>query len=298
MTTQDIINRITQDLKSGTIKVVSSDGYRYYTDVLTESIIVPITTAQETAESYKKLFIDVHTSTQNPQDLFDSLPRVSMFIGQPDTGKTYKSLELAKHCSVIPLFKMCRESLNLETLLEDFTLIDGKPVFEESLAIKYMSDNDKHIIILDEFNTLLTSVMKTFQPIFDETSTTFEYKGKIYNKNMNCKFFITLNDKDKGISVVPDAILSRSKLTWFDPVPLTTLAIWTGVDLEWISNLYNVYKALGLLTIFGSRQIKMLRQTNDITSTKNHLKGLCLMKNLDVKLLDTLQITNLLNKLQ
>lgn len=297
MDKQAIIKRMRDDINNGITKVVSDDGYRYYTDVLTETLKVPLTTPGETAELYEKIFINPVNKPTKKGNLFKFLPRVSMFIGQPDTGKTYKAFEIAKQCDIEPLFKMCRDNLNLETLLEDFKLDDGKPVFKESLAIKYLSDDKPHIIILDEFNTLLTGVMKTMQPIFDDTSTTFEYRGKIYKKNMNCKFIVTLNDKDKGISIVPDAILSRSKLTWFEPVNLGTLAKWTGVDLNWITNLHSIYKILGLLSIFGTRQIKMLHQQNDLKEIKSHLYSLCRMKNIDDKAVETLQVQNMLNKL-
>lgn len=297
MTTAEIIQRIRDDLTNKVVKVMNNDGYRYYTDVLTESIIVPITTTDETAAAYEKAFINLAQKTASNNDPFLSLPRVSMFIGQPDTGKTYLAEKIAKDCGIVPLFKMCRDNLNLETLLEDFKLEDGKPVFQESLAIKYLSGTERAIIILDEFNTLLTGVMKTLQPIFDDTSTTFEYRGKVYHKNMNCKFIVTLNDKDKGISIVPDAILSRSHLKWFEPVPITTIANWTNTPLQWVSDLYNIYKLLGLLNVFGTRQVKMLRQVGDVQAIKNHLYGLCMMKNIDAKILETLQVQTMLNKL-
>lgn len=297
MTTQEIIARMREDINKGIVKVVSSDGYRYYTDTLTEQIVVPITTPDETANLYERLIINAtQARAEASKDLFVTLPRVSMFVGQPDTGKTYKAFEVAKQCGIIPLFKMCRDNLNLETLLEDFKLVDGKPVFEESLAIKYMTDNEKHIIVFDEFNTLLTGVMKTMQPIFDDTSTTFEYRGKVYHKNMNCKFIVTLNDKDKGISVVPDAILSRVELTFFDPVTTNTISKWTNVNIEWINSLFNIYKVLGITNIFGTRQIKIL-SGKSIERIKNHLYGLCKMTKTDDKLLDTLQVQQLINKL-
>lgn len=295
---QDIVNRMRDDITKGVIKVVNNDGYRYYTDVLTETLNIPITTPEETARLYEKIVINPQAATNAAvSDPFLALPRVSMFIGQPDTGKTYLAEKIAKDCGITPLFKMCRDNLNLETLLEDFKLVDGKPVFEESLAIKLMSGTDRAIIIFDEFNTLLTGVMKTMQPIFDDTSTTFEYRGKVYKKNMNCKFIVTLNDKDKGISIVPDAILSRVTVRWFEPVTPATIAKWTGASLNWVTDVYQVYKALGLLSVFGTRQIKMLKQLNDMAALKNHLYGLCMMKNIDGKAIETLQVQNLINKL-
>jgi hypothetical protein len=299
MTKTEIVQRMRDDLAKGLTKVVSNDGYRYYTDTLTEQIIVPITTPDETALLYEKLMINTISAKQDAsKDLFLTLPRASMFVGQPDTGKTYRAEEIAKQCGIEPLFKMCRDNLNLETLFEDFKLVDGKPAFEESLAIKMMSDSQKrrYIIILDEFNTLLTGVMKTFQPILDDTSTTFEYRGKVYQKNPNCKFIVTLNDKDKGISIVPDAILSRVELTFFEPVPTSTIAKWTTVNVEWINNLFNIYKVLGLTNIFGTRQVKILHGKH-IDRIRNHLYGICKMTKTDDKLLDTLQVQQLVNKL-
>jgi hypothetical protein len=295
MEAKDIIARIKKDINNGDIKVMSNDGYRYYTDVLTETIQVPITTPEETAKLYEKLVINP-ANAQTMNTGFTDLPRVSMFVGQPDTGKTYMAFELAKQHKIEPILIMCRDNLNLETLLEDFKLIDGKPAYTESLAIKALSGTDNAIIILDEFNTLLTGVMKTFQPIFDTTSPTFEYKGKIYTKNLNCKFFVTLNDKDKGISVIPNAILSRSKLRWFPPVELPTLARWTGLDIKWITIVHSLYKILGLLDIFGSRQLKMIHG-DTVENIKNHLIGLCNVRNVDAKAVDTLQVQQLINQL-
>ena len=297
MTNQDIIARIKLDIKNNDTMVKVTDGFRFYTDTLTQTLMVPITTGAETAQLYEKIFINPIKASVKSNDPFLDLPRVSMYIGQPDTGKTYKAIKLAESCGLVPLLKMCRDSLNLETLLEDFKLVDGKPVFEESLAIKMLSGTDRGIIVLDEFNTLLTGVMKTLQPIFDDTSLTFEYRGKVYNKNLNCKFIVTLNDKDKGISVVPDAILSRSRLQWFEPVSPPVIAKWTKVPVVWVQDLYQIYKALNLLGVYGSRQITMLYGKSDQQSIKNHLIGLCNMKNIDSKAVEVLQVQNLIAKL-
>lgn len=288
ITTKDI----QKDIAEGTTKIVVKDGFRYYTDSLTGTLIVPLTSIEETLETYEKVFRNNHTIQHNTKQL----PRVSMYIGQPDTGKTYKALKTAAEYNITPLFKMCHENLNLETLIEDFKLVDGKPVFEESLALKMLSGTEPGIIILDEFNTLRTGVIKTLQPIFDDTSTTFEYRGKIYNKNMQCKFIVTLNDKDKGISVVPDAILSRSAIEWFEPIDNKTIAQWTHVPVEWVSNLQNIYKILGLLSIFGTRQVKALHMKSQKVIT-NHLYGLCKMKQVDTKIIETLPMQALLTKL-
>jgi hypothetical protein len=300
MNTKEILDRIRQDMSAGLIKIVVADGHRYYTDTLTETLHIPLTTPDETAQLYKRYVIDVDQTQQaQTKDLFATLPRVSMFIGQPDTGKTYAALDIAKQCGIEPIFIMARDNLNLETLLEDFTLVDGKPVFNESLAVKALSDPNKEraIIIIDEFNTLMTGTAKSFQPIMDDTSTTFVYRGKIYEKNMNCKFIVTLNEKDKGISILPDAILSRSYLKTFEPTSPQTLAKWTGTDEKWVTALFNVYKALGLLSVFGTRQIRMLKPLGDLNLIENHLRSLCVMKNIDSKLVDSLEVKTLIHKL-
>lgn len=302
MTNQEIIERIKQDMSKGDVKVAVDNGYRYYTDTLTESIRVPLTNPEETAKLYKKLIIDSGITlgkTKTSVQSFDKLPRVSMYIGQPDTGKTYKAFKVAESFGVTPIFIMCRDNLNLETLLEDFVLIDGKPQYKESPAIKALTDPNKKeaIIIMDEFNTLLTGVTKTMQPLFDDTSKFFTYRGKQYEKNMNCKFFVTLNDKDKGISVLPNAILSRSHITYFPPVDVSTLSKWTNIPQPWITTLYNIYKLLGLLDIFGTRQIKIIKQLASVEDIKNHLLGLCTMRGVDTQVIETLQFTQEVNKL-
>lgn len=293
---KEVLAEIKAGLDNKELKVVSADGHRYYTDVMTETLHIPLTTPEETAEIYEKLVINVKQSA-SVKDPFERLPRVSMFLGQPDTGKTYQAFQIAKDCGIVPLFKMCNEDMNLETFMKDFKLVDGQPVFDESLALQKLTGTEREIIIMDEWNTMGTGAMKTMQPILDDTSSHFEYNGKLYKKNMNCKFIITLNDKDKGISIVPDAILSRCTLKWFEPVPTSTIAKWTGVDIKWINSLYGIYKVLGLLSIFGTRQIKMLHNMKDLSAIKNHLYGLCQMKNIDSKVIDTLQVQQMINQL-
>lgn len=297
-TTNEIIQHLRDALAKGLFEIVAEEGHRVYQSVLDPSIKIPLTTPNEVARLYEHMVLNASANTSNSNAGFDALPRVSIYVGQPDTGKTYKAIKVAEQYNIDPLIKMCRDTLNLETLLEDFILVDGKPVFSESLALKLMADpnNTPAIIIFDEFNTLLTGVMKTLQPIFDDTSSTFEYRGHIYNKNLNCKFILTLNDKDKGISVLPDAILSRSQLSWFEPPSIAVLSKWTGVPATWIKGLQDVYKALGMLNIFGSRQIKMLNKAN-IQDIKNHLYGLCMMRNVSASALDTLELQQAINKL-
>ena len=151
-TIKEIVDEMKIALQNNDIKVMVEDGYRYYTDVLTGTLNIPITTPKETARAYEKLVLDPKQNVSKRKDKFGDLPRVSMYIGQPDTGKSWKAQKLAELCNVPHIIKMCRDNLNLETLLEDFILTDGKPVFQESLALKMMTGKDRGLIIFDEFN--------------------------------------------------------------------------------------------------------------------------------------------------
>ena len=157
-----------------------------------------------------------------------------------------------------------------------------------------LSGDHECLIIIDEFNTLLTGVMKTLQPLLDTTSKTFEYKGKIYKKNLNCKFILTLNDKDKGISIIPDAILSRSKIIYFDQPDTDTLASWSKQTKEYVANVYNAYKTLGLLSLFGTRQIQVMTTMKSVQEVTKHFEGLLSLRGMKVDMLKTLEIQRLL----
>ena len=292
MTNQEILQRIKDDLQNKKVRVEIRDNYRVYTDGVNE---VPMTSQEETLKNYYKVFIApaVNTATLN----FDTLPRCTIYVGQPDTGKTYKAQQLAQEFNIPSILIMARDNLNLETLLEDFSLVDGKPVFKESLAIKMLSGTEPGLIIIDEFNTLLTGVMKTLQPLLDTTSKTFEYKGKVYNKNLNCKFILTLNDKDKGISVIPDAILSRSKIEYFEQPNIDTLAAWSKQSVEYVTDVYNTFKVLGILNLFGTRQIQILSQLNDIQNITSHFIGLCSLRGMKTDLIKSLEVQRLFQKL-
>lgn len=270
----NIIEQIKKDITSGKIRTEVKDGHRIYTDGVNS---VPLTSAEETTWNYFKMFIE---PTQKTTDAFDALPRVSLFVGAPDTGKTFLAQSIAEECNVPHILIMARDNLNLETLLEDFTLVDGKPVMKESKAIEFLSGTEPCLMIIDEFNTLLTGVMKTFQPLLDNTSKTFIYKDKVYQKNLNCKFILTLNEKDKGISVLPDAILSRCFVRYFDKPSSEILSKWTEVPVEIVNIYKGIYNALKLDTVFGSRQLMNLKNKT-VPEIESHLRGLCLLRGLD-----------------
>lgn len=295
MTNQEIAAQIAADLKVKKVWVESKDGYRCYTDGKNS---VPITTTVETVKLYYETFIK-QKSGNTPTNNFDTLYKCNIFVGKPDSGKTYKAERMCMEENIPYILIPCRDSLNLETLLEDFTLVDGKPVFTDSLSIKFMSDKneEKCCIVLDEFNTLTTGVMKMLQPMLDNTSTCFEYKGHVYKKNPNCKFVLTMNDKDKGISVLPDAILSRSKIVYFEQPDNNILAQWTNTPIEVVNDIYNIYKTLGLLPIFGTRQISCIKQLKTIDNITSHFLGLCSLRGMNIDNLRTVEIQRLFGTL-
>ena len=297
MNTNDIISQIQKDIDSKRVWVESRAGYRVYTDGKQE---VVITNPKETAENYYNTFIAgniINSALPGAVTDFDNMPRCSIYVGKPDTGKTYQAQKLAEDLGIPYLLIMARDNLNLETLLEDFTLVDGKPVFQESLAIKMLSGTENGIIIIDEFNTLLTGVMKTLQPLLDTTSKTFEYKGTVYNKNLNCKFILTLNDKDKGISIIPDAILSRSYIKYFTQPDNATLAKWSGKPLPFVEDLASLYQALDLSSIFGTRQINIVYQLQTADEIQAHFNGLCSLRGMDATKIDTIETKRLFTSL-
>lgn len=286
MTKEEILNQMKDDLANRRVRVEARDTYRVYTDGNKE---VKMLDPQQTLQDYYNTFIVPSTNTVNVSD-FSALPRVSIYVGPPDTGKTYSAIKYCQDNSIDYILIMGREDLTLETLLEDFTLIDGKPAYQESLALKYLSGTNKCIIIIDEFNTLRTGVLKTFQPLFDGTSTTFEFKGKVYQKNMDCKFICTLNDKDKGISILPDAILSRSYLKYYDKPDESVLALWTGLDMLYINTVKEVFEFLDLMPIYGVRQLQILSKMTTSDSITDHLKGLLSLRSKDIKMLNTPEV--------
>ena len=293
MTNKEILDKIKDDLKTGRVKVETRDTHRVYTDGTNEVLMEDTDT---TLQNYYNTFINV-TTTVKQGNPFDELERCTIFVGPPDTGKTYKACKYCEDNNIKYILIMGRDDLTLETLLEDFMLIDGKPAYKESLALQMLSGTEECVIIIDEFNTIRTGVMKTFQPILDTTSTTFEFKGKVYNKNLKCKFIFTLNDKDKGISILPDAILSRSKFVYFYPVNITTLSNWTGYKVEFIKLVQDLYAVLDMLPIFGTRQLNIVRNCPNTNALTEHLVGLLAMRNKESKLVTTPEVQSKLTKI-
>ena len=103
-----------------------------------------------------------------------------------------------------------------------------------------------------------------------------------------------LNDKDKGISIIPDAILSRSKIEYFDQPDIDVLAKWSGQPVKYIQNAYDTYKTLGLLSLFGTRQIQVLKSMTNIQDVTAHFIGLCSLRGMKTDLIKSLEVQRLL----
>lgn len=293
----EVKKKFNEAFSKGEIKTETKDSGRVY---IINDITIPLTNTSEVLETYYNLVLN---KTSNASVEFNKLNRCTIYVGQPDTGKTYKAINESKdivgESNVILL--ICHNEMSLNNILETFTLIDGKPAYIPTYAFNCITDkqNGKYIIVLDEANTGSPSFLKSLQPLLDTTSTSFVFKdgtGKevICHKNPNCKFILTMNDKDKGINILPDAILSRSLIKYFTPVSVDTLSKWTGVSTQWITKLKQIYDTLKISNVFGSRQINALygKGVNDISI---HLKGLTALKGMSSSIIETTEITRLIN---
>ena len=88
---KNIIKQISEDLRNKKVWVESRDNCRVYTDG-TKSVVM--TTADETAQMYYKTFMNIVNAKTITS--FDNLPRCTIYVGQPDTGKTYQAQQVAQ----------------------------------------------------------------------------------------------------------------------------------------------------------------------------------------------------------
>ena len=307
MNINELKKKFQDDFMAGKILTDISETGRFY---VIGNIRIPVTTNEEVLRQYEALVLNAQPTVANTAMSLLDLPRLSIFVGQPDTGKTYLAVETAKMFVPKPerqVLYMCHNEVTLSTLLESFSLKDGKPCYQESVAMKLISDpNDEPaVIILDEFNTMNTNAMKSLQPLFDNTSKTFVFRSvdangntveKVCHKNLNCKFILTMNEKDAGVSKLPNAILSRSKVKYFKPVDDKVLSSWTGVPEATITQYRTIYKTIKLEELFGSRQINSLKNAT-LDEIINHLSGLLALNGQSSNLVESIEVRNLINKL-
>ena len=217
------------------------------------------------------------------KDLFVSslsrhLKPVELWFGDPGTGKT----TLARS-----IFQNLKESGELEDYVvvnaqEELTVMsifkttrtdeDGNWKFIHNAFFKMLTDKaqSRYGVIIDEFNTMPMSVMKSLQPIIDDTEGDFVFEEQTYTKNPNVYFIFTMNHNDMGVSQLPVAIKDRVFPKFFDALSDEVLAQRSGVTKELIDKLRRVrqmFSHLGDLPEFHKsvRQLKSLQGADGAT---------------------------------
>lgn len=274
---------------------------------------IPATTPQETLEMFEKLVLDANTtptiSLLNPT----LLPLLSIYVGQPDTGKSYKAMH-----TIGALFKPERviittgdEDNTIESLFGDFTVEKGDYKFIPTPTFNMLTDPNKEpaLIVVDEANLNRPSYQKALQVYLTKTTTHITHKGiekdaqgnehvviKTWELNPNVRWIFTMNDKDKGVNVLPNAILSRASVEYFRPTDDKTLAQWTGQSVKFIEDMRKIYQSLKIVDIFGSRQINVLTGMS-LDQIISHLTGILALRGTSTALIETTEVKRLINSL-
>lgn len=252
---------------------------------------------QETQEKPKKKVVP-NVSEDNEKNLYVStlernLKRAELWFGDPGTGKTtlartmfeeFKSQGLLEDYEVIN----AQEELTVMSLFKTTkTDENGNWKFIHNKFFKMLTDNSqaRYGVIIDEFNTMPMSVMKSLQPIIDDTEGDFTFEEKTYTKNPNVFFIFTLNHNDMGISQIPIAIKDRVYPKYFDKLDVETLSKRSGVKKEIIEKLRrvrNMFEHLGDLPEFHKsvRQLKSLNGAN-AKQVKDYIISQLALANID-----------------
>ena len=204
-----------------------------------------------------------------------NLKRAELWFGDPGTGKTtlartmfeeFKAQGLIEDYIVIN----AQEELTVMSLFKTTkTDEDGNWKFIHNKFFKMLTDNTqaRYGVIIDEFNTMPMSVMKSLQPIVDDTEGDFTFEENTYTKNPNIYFIFTMNHNDMGISQLPVAIKDRVYPKYFEKLDDETLAQRSGVKKQVIEKMRKVrqmFEHLGDLPDFHKsvRQLKSLQGAN------------------------------------
>ncbi len=212
-----------------------------------------------------------NTPTLFVSELNRELKRAELWFGEPGSGKTTLAMNTCDYLMQQGLIEdytkiICHEDLNLMSLLKTTkTDENGLWKFLPNKVFNMLTDEmqKRYVIILDEFNTLQMSVMKAMQPILDDTVGKFDFEDKVYDKNPNLFFILTMNHRDLGISELPIAIKDRLYPRLFRELTIVELSKRSGMPrhlIELLTKTRQMFEHLGDLPEFHKsvRQLKEL----------------------------------------
>ena len=75
------------------------------------------------------------------------------------------------------------------------------------------------------------------------------------------------------------------------------LAQWSGKPQQFVEDLANLYQALDLSSIFGTRQINIVYNLQTVDEIIAHFNGLCSLRGMDASKLDTIETKRLFTAL-
>jgi DNA polymerase III delta prime subunit len=199
------------------------------------------------------------------------LRKFELWFGNPSTGKTTAARNISQELvdnNVIKDFAViqCHEEMTVMSMLKTTkTDESGAWIFILNKVFKFLTDElrEKYVVIFDEINTLPMSVLKALQPLLDDTSGSFDFEDKTYIKNPNVFFIATMNHKDIGTSMLPEAIVSRAFPKFFADLTPKDLETRSKVPASFINilrSIHGMFSHLGNLHPFYNdvRQLKNL----------------------------------------
>ncbi len=147
------------------------------------------------------------------EDCFNGSPvinsRLSIYYGEPGTGKTTAAVAKSKACIV------CSSDMLPVDLMQNFAFNDGKAAFEKSDLWKAMENGET--ICLDEINMLPFESLRYLQGITDGKSEV-DYKGHKITVKEGFHIIGTMNLYVNGqISPLPEPLVDRcANITEFE----------------------------------------------------------------------------------